>query len=88
SWTAKPKWDLLQSSDQGGPDLMVDLSEGRSVALDRIMSEVPAGLRIGQYRKERAPFYELMLETKEEEGVGELCERILRYLEPMMKPKT
>jgi hypothetical protein len=88
SWTSKLKWDPLQSSDQGGPDIIIDLTDGRSVAMDRLMSEVPAGLRIGRYSNERMPFYDLMVETQEDEGIGDLCDRVLRYLELMMEKKN
>ncbi len=88
SWTSKLKWDPLQSSDQEGPDIVIDLTDGRSVALDRLMSQVPAGLRIGRYSYERMPFYDLMVETQEDEGIDDLCDRILRYLERMMEKKN
>ncbi len=87
-WTGNLKWDPLQSSDQGGPDIMLDLTDGRSVAMDRLMSEVPAGIRVGRYSNERAPFYDLMLETQEDEGISDLSDRFLRYLELMMEQKT
>ena len=83
-WTGQLKWDPLQSSDQGGPDLLIDLTDGRSVGMDRLMVSVPAGLRIGRYQNERLPYYDLMLETDEGEGIEDLRDRILRYLELMM----
>ena len=88
SWTGKLKWDPLQSSDQGGPDILIDLTDGSSVAMDRLMSELPAGLRVGPYNNERTPFYDLMVETRGDEEVKDLCDRILRYLELMMEKKN
>lgn len=82
-WTGKLKRDPLEGEE--APDLLIDLSDGRSVTLDHLVSSVPARLRIGRYRNERLPFYELMLETQEDEGVRDLIDRILRYLQLMMR---
>lgn len=84
AWAGNLKWDPLESSDQGGPDLLIDLTNGRSVAMDRLMGQTPAGLRIGRYQAERVAFYDLMFEVENDEGLEEWCDRTFRYLGHLM----
>lgn len=83
SWTGK--WKGGPSGTEASPDLLIDLSDGRSLALDRLKGELSDSLRIGRYRNDRLPHYDLMIESEEDEGIHDLGERILRYLTLMIK---
>lgn len=83
SWTGK--WKGEGADNTAKPELLIDLSDGRSLALDRLMTDLDGVLRIGRYRNDRLPHYDLMIESEEDEGVHDLSERILRYLQLMMK---
>lgn len=80
TWFYKPLHDKVRDFTEKEFDILIDLNLQDFFPLKYISGLSRAKCRVGRYSEENLDFYDLMLETKPDTGMGAYIEQIHHYL--------